>query len=140
MFKKGHLEQILRINGLTHDSSDEEIRKTIGYAKGQNLDEALALLREEKVGTDSKQNTKPDFQSNFLAVEGRLRPDSIKKMLGIDLEVKYEKLNKARAGRKNVSIWQILGIAVCSLLVALIAGILVMKHYQINLFLAFIQK
>ncbi|MEX0930780.1 MAG: hypothetical protein WDZ68_00625 [Candidatus Paceibacterota bacterium] len=139
MFIKEHIERIVRVNGLSHDSSDEEIREAIGYAKGLNLNEAIAIFREDKDAIEYLENKKPDFQDNLLAVSGRLRPDSIKRLLGIDLEIDYEKLNIAREGRKSVSIWQIVGIALFSVLFALLAGMFVMKFYEINLFLAFLQ-
>lgn len=137
MFTKEHLQKILRVNGLSSESSDEEIKKIIAYAKGQDVNEAIALLREEQVTDVSNKDKKPDFQTNLLAVEGRLKPASIKRLLGIDLEVNYADLEEARESRKRISFTQILSIALCSLFVALVGWFIIMKYYQINLLMAF---
>lgn len=136
MYTKKYVEQVLKVNGLSPSSSDAEIKNLLAHTCC-NLDTAfLAALRDPKVTGDAVicGTVSAGFTSTILTAEQRLRPNSIKDLLGIDVEINYADLDSARSARQSVSIGQIMGIAVSSLLFAGLLLVGVMWYFEVGFF------
>lgn len=118
---KQHVENVLRINGLSVNASNEDIKSVLLYAKCDNLEEAIEALRSQQVSGDEDIcgiQRSSGAQCNILLSDKRLRPETIKDLLGIDVEVEFSDIEAAQAQRQRVSMGQMLSIAGFSILCA----------------------
>lgn len=140
MYTKRHIEKILRINGLSLAASDEEIKSVLLYAKCEDADSIIAALRDQR--TDADRDLcgvqQPRAHCNVLLADERLRPETIKELLGIDVEVNFADLELARARRQGVTTLQVIGILGWSLACAVAAMVGIMWYYQIGFFHPFV--
>ena len=140
MYTKRHIEKILRINGLSTSASDEEIKSVFLYAKCEDTDNIIAALRDS--GTDQDRDLcgvqRPRTHCNVLLADERLRPETIKELLGIDVEVNFTEIEDARSRRQSISSLQIIGILGWSVACAGIAIMGIMWYYQIGFFNSFV--
>lgn len=136
MITKKHIERVLRINGLDASAPDDDIRSVLMYAKCQNVDDAIAAIRDKNAKGDKDicGLQKPGARCNVLLADERLKPETIKNLLGIDVEVNFADIEQARIHRKNLSFLQIFGIVWWSVAFATVALLGVMWHYQIGIF------
>lgn len=126
MATKAHIENILKLNGLTTASPEHEIRIVLEGAKCQDVDCTIKALKDEKIDRNQDICALQIVDSETHAVlrkDARLEAESIKKLLGIDVEINYADIETARIQRKNVSFFQMLGIFGWSVLCA--AGVIV---------------
>lgn len=85
MIDRRHIEQILKLNGLTPDSPDEEIKSLLISARWHedDVETALVVLRE-----DVKDKTQHiDTLHRVFRSDQGLNPDTLNAILGIDVEV-----------------------------------------------------
>lgn len=135
MYTKEDVERILRINGIDKDASDEDIKSVLLYAKCENLDDAVAAIRGEvSADQDICGLQQPGAKCNVLLADERLKPETIKDLLGIDVKLEYSDIEDARRARQHVSLGQIFGIIGWSLLLAIFGTFGVMWYYQIGIF------
>jgi len=95
MVKKAHIENFLRLNGLSVESSDAEIKSLLITARWQEEDAlgAIAVLRGTH--TDSKVNegeVEDMARKELFHGNAKLSPESLSSLLGIDVEVKHTAL------------------------------------------------
>lgn len=136
MYDKDRVQKILKINGLSNTSSDEDIRSVLLYAKCENVENAITALRDATTSPndDICGLQKADAKCNILLADKRLTPEVIKSLLGIDMRVSFEEIDQARAARRSVSPVQMLGIFGWSVLCAALTVFGLMWYYQIGLF------
>lgn len=136
MFNKEYVNKVLRINGLSSDASDEDLRSVLLYAKCENVDDAISALRDAnvKANDDICGLQKTETTCNILLADKRLRPETIRDLLGIDMQVTYDELESAREKRRSVSFVQIAGIFGWSLFCALLSLAGFMWYFGIGLF------
>lgn len=138
MYTKRHIETILRINGLSLAASDEEIKSVLLYAKCEDVDTIISALRNEKTDADRDLcgASRPKTRCNVLLADERLKPETIRELLGVDVEVRFEDIDVARQQRQQISVAQVLSIFGWSALCAAIAISGIMWYYQIGVFAA----
>lgn len=136
MIRKDYIKKILKINGLSERSNEDDIRSVLLYAKCENVDHAIEALRDAQIGQndDICGLQKAPAKCNVLLADKRLSPDMIKNLLGVDMEISYEELERARAARRSVSTIQIASIFIISFLLALITICLLMWYYEVAFF------
>jgi hypothetical protein len=138
MYTKRHIEKILRINGLSLAASDDEIKSVLLYAKCEDIDTIISALRNEQTDADRDLcgASRPNTRCNVLLADERLKPETIRELLGVDVEVTFEDINVARRQRQQLSVVQVLSIFGWSALCASIAIGGIMWYYQIGVFAA----
>ena len=85
MVEKSHVEQLLKINGVLSDASDDEIKSVLVRARWheKDVEQAIALLKNNL--TEEAKKTDP-FQTLFKN-DAKLRPDLISSLLGVDITI-----------------------------------------------------
>ncbi len=127
MLDRRHIEQVLRLNGLSPTAPDEEIRSVLVSARWhkEDVETAITVLRENVNTHKSRIDTLHDV---FLT-DARLSPDAIHSLLGIDMEVNTSELETLRASRKHAYMWQMVSIFFLATAIA-VAFILLMMYSQ----------
>ncbi len=116
MIDRRHVEQILKINGLSATAPDEEIRSVLISARWnkEDVETAITVLRENVNTHKSRVDTLHDV---FLT-DQKLSPEAIHSLLGIDVQIGSSELETLRASRQNLYRWQLLSIFILALLFA----------------------
>lgn len=119
MIDRKHVEQILKLNGLTDTAPDEEIRSVLISARWnkEDVETAITVLRENVNTHKSRVDTLHDV---FLT-DKRLSPEAIHSLLGIDVQINASELETLRASRRNLYRWQIISIFILALLISAIS-------------------
>jgi hypothetical protein len=132
MIERLHIEQILKINGLSPTAKDEEIRSVLISAKWHEdeVETALTVLRENKTNHSTRIDTLHDV---FLS-DRKLSPEAIHNLLGIDIEVSMHDLENQRDSKKLVSFWQVMTIVFYATILAFGSIIVVMYVQNFGLF------
>ena len=132
MIDRKHVEQILKINGLSSTAKDEEIRSILISAKWhqEDVDTALTVLRENKTTGDSRIDT----LHNVFQSDKRLSPEAIESLLGIELDISSDDLRVLHAGRKDISFWQVISIIFYATILAFGSILTVMYVQQTGIF------
>lgn len=100
MFKKEHIEKMLRLNGVSLDDPDDVIKSVLISAQWHedDVEAAVLVLRENK---DSHETHVDSLHKVFRSDE-RLRPETISSLLGIemdfsskDIEVRRKRVHRA---------------------------------------------
>lgn len=127
MIDRGHIEQILKLNGLSATAPDEEIRSVLISARWnkEDVETAITVLRENTTTHKSRVDTLHDV---FLT-DKALSPEAIHSLLGIDVEVNSSELHSLRNSRRNLYRWQLLSIFLIALFLAF-SSILAMMYMQ----------
>lgn len=88
MVKKAHIENFLRLNGLSVENSDEEIQSLLITARWQEQDalDAIAVLRGTKLETNEEQ-VEDMARDELFRGNAKLSPESLSSLLGVDVEV-----------------------------------------------------
>lgn len=125
MIDRSHIEQLLKINGLSPTSPDEEIRSVLISARWhkEDVETAITVLRENTTTHASRVDTLHDV---FLT-DRRLSPQAIHDLLGIDTSMEGNELEELKSRRHSAYIWQIISIVLFALLIA--AGTLLTLMY-----------
>lgn len=133
MFKKEHIEKMLRLNGVSLDDPDDVIKSVLISAQWHedDVEAAVLVLRENK---DSHETHVDSLHKVFRSDE-RLRPETISSLLGIemdlsskDIEVRRKRLHQALMPS------QVLVMAVISLVLSLIFVFAAMWYLETGLF------
>lgn len=130
MIDRQHVETLLRIQGVTPTSPDEEIRSVLMSAKFKDdeIDTAITVLRENV--TDK--TFKVDGLHKIFRSEEGLKSQEISSLLGIDINVDELEINNSH--RRNLGTSQYITIAVLSIIVAAICVVFVMYQNQMGPF------
>lgn len=118
MYDRKHIERVLKINGLTVDSSDDEIRAIFGGAKYREdeIDQVIRVLREN-VAPASEEDVL--LASKIMRTDRSLSASEVSKLLGIDVPVQA----LAAVQREKVDRLTGLHVIIITVLSLMVAGI-----------------
>lgn len=99
MFERSQVEKLLSLNGVSPQSSDEEIKSVLLSARWHkdDIEAAVLVLRENTV----THQTHVDSMHKVFRSDERLRPETVSALLGIEMNVMSDDLGQ-RAGRRPV--------------------------------------
>lgn len=105
---KGLIENILRANGVSMDSGEDEIKSLLFSARWHedDIDTALFVLRNDK--DDNKQRIDAVYDEDFR-LQDRMRPETISSLLGIEVD-DYDLNRKEYARGENVGTMGMMGM------------------------------
>lgn len=86
MYDRKHIERVLKINGLTLEASDEEVRAVLLGARYRDdeVDQALQVLRENTI-LDNAESAK--LAHKIMRTDRGLSAGEVSRLLGIDVPV-----------------------------------------------------
>jgi len=133
MFQRQQVEQLLRLNGVSTDDSDDQIKSVLISAQWHkdDVETAILVLRENV----NDQKTRVDSLHKVFRSDDHLRPETISSLLGIEMDVTSQELEqrqKIASGRMQPR--QILLVAVMALTVSLIFVVASMMYLEMGLF------
>jgi hypothetical protein len=133
MIDRAHLERLLQINGVSPTDPDEEITSILISARWHQDDvkTALTILRENPQTHEAHIDTIHDiFRS-----DSKLRPETISALLGVDVQIDPEAIEKSSLPRKIMDEAGLaLNIGVVSLSVSLIFLLCAMWFMHMGIF------
>ena len=133
MFKKEHIEKMLRLNGVSLDDPDDVIKSVLISAQWHedDVEAAVLVLRENK---DSHETHVDSLHKVFRSDE-RLRPETISSLLGIEMDLSSKDI-EVRRKRVHQPLMpsQVLVMAVISLVLSLIFVFAAMWYLETGLF------
>lgn len=121
---KTFITQLMKVNGLSSDARDEEVREILekaGWSSGE-CDEGIALLHSD--GGEEEKKAKPKEKKAFYP-GARTSSEHASSMLGVRVVLDPLSIHDA-GGKRAGGIKRVLGyafIAILSLLVALVIGV-----------------
>ncbi len=131
MLQRSQIEEILRINGLSPNAPDEEIKSVLLSAQWNedDVEAAVLVLRENQ----KDHSTRFDTLHKVFHTDDTLSPDAVSSLLGIKMNVSNEDvyLHKRRAQSSMGGTLLLLGL---SLLVAAIFVLGSMWYLQVGIF------
>jgi len=135
MFKRPHIEKMLRVNGIEPTASDEVIKSVLLSAQWHEDDvEAAILVLRENI---NDHQTRVDSLHKVFRSDDRLRPETISSLLGIEMGVTSAEIavrrNRARGEMTPALMAQ---IALGSLILSLIFVLSSMWYLQMGFFQA----
>jgi len=133
MFQRQDIERFLKVNGVSLEDSDEEIKSVLISTQWHknDVDAAILVLRENK--KDHK--THVDSLHKVFRSDERMSPETISSLLGIDMTIMSTEVQKRHSharGRMQPS--QIVFIACMALTLSLIAVFASMRYLEMGLF------
>ncbi len=133
MFKKEHIEKMLRLNGVSLDDPDDVIKSVLISAQWHedDVEAAVLVLRENK---DSHETHVDSLHKVFRSDE-RLRPETISSLLGIEMDLSSKDIEvRRKRARPALMPSQVLVMTVISLVLSLIFVFAVMWYLETGLF------
>lgn len=132
MIDRRHIEQILRLNGLTPTAADEEIRSVLISARWhkEDVETAITVLRENTTTHKSRVDTLHDV----FTTDKKLSPEAIQTLLGIDVQINSSELENLRKSRQSVYFWQVVSIFMIAIAMAAIMIVFMMYSQQVGIF------
>lgn len=133
MFKKEHIEKMLRLNGVSLDDPDDVIKSVLISAQWHedDVEAAVLVLRENK---DSHETHVDSLHKVFRSDE-RLRPETISSLLGIEMDLSSKDIEvRRKRARRALMPSQVLVMAVISLVLSLIFVFAAMWYLETGLF------
>jgi len=133
MFKKEHIEKMLRLNGVSLDDPDDVIKSVLISAQWHedDVEAAVLVLRENK---DSHETHVDSLHKVFRSDE-RLRPETISSLLGIEMDLSSKDIEvRRKRARRALMPSQVLVMAVISLMLSLIFVFAAMWYLETGLF------
>lgn len=129
MLKIEQLHLLLRVNGLSAESTDEEIRSVLISASFNETDieQALFFLRNDSVKTSNLEGLNKIFRTSTT-----LDSAEISKLLGIEVELNDESVQKQKASSE--SLMQDFVVIFLACIIALSGVLLVMFIYEVGIF------
>lgn len=133
MITKNQIESILKINGISPTSSDEEIRSVLLSASfnKDEVDAAVMILREN-VNTNQ---TRLDGLHKVFRTDDPLSAGEVSSLLGVDVNSTYAYGDVEKAKTRSVSSsYYILVIIFLSFIVAVIGMLVFMYLFKVGVF------
>ncbi|MEK7638647.1 MAG: hypothetical protein AAB388_00655 [Patescibacteria group bacterium] len=129
MVNKKQVETILKINGLTSRSPDEQIRSLLLSARfnKDEIDTALLVLRENKI---TRQQTLDGLHKVFRT-DNALKPREISSLLGVDMNVDTLPVSTRR---RAIVGWQFILVWLLAVMLAVTGILFYMYVNNIGLF------
>ena len=130
MIKPDQLQSIIRINGLSLDSADEEIVDVLAAAhySREEAVESLQLIRQNITPSE----TRTDGLHKVFFSDIHLRPQEVSQLLGIDIKVTHQICSHRRAS--ELSLLHFVVILLLSLVIAVTGVLSYMYINDIGLF------
>lgn len=130
MIERKQIESILKINGITSSSSDDEIKSVLLSASYNNdeIDEAIAVIRQD-IATN---HTRIDGLHKVFRTDAVLQPQEVSNLLGVEIDI--EKSNVLPAKTRIVTKDNYLRIAFMAFALAVTAIIFFMFLNKVGLF------
>lgn len=118
MYDRKHIERVLKINGLTPEAGDEEIRAVLLAARYRDdeVDQAVRVLRENAALEDARD---AKLVHKIMRTDSGLSASEVSKLLGIDVPVQA----LVTPERERLNRFTGVHVAVIAILSLLIAGI-----------------
>lgn len=132
MLDRAQIERLLKLNGVTPLSNDEEIRSALLSSRWDkdDVEAALMVLRENK----ETHETRIDTLHQIMRSDDKLSPDTISALLGIDMKVEKEQLEKHQPQTARNGTIGVIGVIVFALFSATLLFFTVMWKMQIGMF------
>jgi hypothetical protein len=133
MFQRQDIERFLKINGVSAEDSDEEIKSVLISAQWHknDVDAAVLVLRENK--NDHK--THVDSLHKVFRSDERMSPETVSSLLGIEMNITSDELQRRHSRTKGkIQPSQILLIACMALTLSLIFVFASMRYLEMGLF------
>lgn len=124
MLDRGHIERVLRLNGLEPNAPDEEIKDLLVNARWRedDVDAAIIILRSDP----RSQNSNTYHIQDALLTERKLAPEMLNSLLGIDVEVNNV-AERHRSALKRTYHIQLISLVLFSILAALVFLLIVVQ-------------
>jgi hypothetical protein len=132
MMKRNEIESLLKINGVTPSSPDEQIRSVLlsaRYSK-DDVDTAIMVLREN---TKTSETRVDGLHKVFRSSQG-LRPNEISQLLDIEVNINKRVAVEDEDGNRRPSKFQNFIITILSICVAVLGLAFYMYIYKIGIF------
>lgn len=90
MIQKDHICNFLRLNGISTDAPDEEIRGALAAAlwPKQDIDRALLILRGKETDMDMELKERWLAGQKLLHSDTHVAPDVLTTLLGVEVKIK----------------------------------------------------
>lgn len=133
MFQREYIEKLLSLNGVSIDSSDDEIKSVLLSARWHKDDvEAAVLVLRENTKTHE---THVDSLHKIYRSDERMRPETVSALLGVEMNISGEDITKKRRRvSRGLGPAQMLSITLISLALSLIFVFSAMWYLQTGLF------
>lgn len=131
MLQKQKIESILKINGASTTSSDDEIRSVLLSARysSDEVEDAILVLR----GNSAKNCSTIDGLHKVFRTGESLKPSEISLLLGIEVNI-VELSDKKVVEAKKVVLLNGVIIVVVALILALLGVLFAMYIYKVGVF------
>lgn len=132
MITKNQIESILKINGISPTSSDEEIRSVLLSASfnKDEVDAAVMILRQNVVTNQ----TRLDGLHKIFRTDEPLSAGEVSSLLGVDISSKYAQGSVSKAKTGKMTAFNYLIVILLSFMVALIGMMIFMYVFKIGVF------
>ncbi|OIP78428.1 MAG: hypothetical protein AUK16_00215 [Parcubacteria group bacterium CG2_30_44_11] len=132
MFERSQIEQLLSLNGVGTGATDDEIKSVLMSARWHkdDVEAAIMVLRENKV----THQTHVDSLHKVFRTDDRLRPETVSALLGIEMNVSSEDIDKIRKYKRSMTPTQIMSIAFISLALSVIFVMASMWYLEMGIF------
>ena len=129
MLQKGHIQSILKINGITPDSSESEVREVLSGAR-YNEDEINAAVTMLKNGTEPSVSNLDGLHKVFRSSDG-LKPNEISNLLSIDIGI--NDLNKPQTTKSSTDLNEPIVFTFATVIISAVGLIVAMYIYNIDI-------
>jgi hypothetical protein len=132
MLDRTHIENFLRLNGVSPTAPDEEIKSVLISASWHqsDIDTAITVLREN---VDTQQR-RVDSLHRVFNTDDRLQPEMVSALLGIEMDVTSEQVALRRSRRNGIPMAEILRLIFISLTLSIISVVVAMWYFEIGWF------
>lgn len=132
MITKNQIESILKINGISPTSSDEEIRSVLLSASfnKDEVDAAVMILRQNVVTNQ----TRLDGLHKVFRTDEPLSAGEVSNLLGVDISSNYAYASTPKARTRKLATTNYLLVALLSFMVAFIAMMVFMYVFEVGVF------
>lgn len=132
MLDRTHIENFLRLNGVSPTAPDEEIKSVLISASWHqsDIDTAITVLREN---TDT-QRRRVDSLHRVFNTDDHLQPEMVSALLGIEMDVSPEQVALRRSRRGGLPWSDILRILATSFTLSIIFVLVAMWYFEIGWF------
>ena len=133
MFQRDQIERMLRVNGVSPTDPDDVIKSVLISAQWHedDVEAAVLVLRENK---DSHETHVDSLHKVFRSDE-HLRPETISSLLGIQMDVTSEDIQKYKEHSRNtMSTSVVLHMAMAALFLSVVFVFAAMWYLKMGLF------
>ncbi len=131
--QREYIEKILQLNGIDTSSPDDQIKSVLLSARWHkdDVDTAILVLRED---TETHESHVDSVRKVFHSDE-RLRPETVRSLLGVDMDVSGEKIKPGkRKNMRGLSFVQFMEIVVLAGILSVAVITFMMWHSHIGMF------